>query len=143
MRVRVRVCLSKASAGKMRQTLQIFCWLGDSVSGAKPPRLTLVNHAQEQSNSSRSSPLNAFTVYRFLYVIPKSRSRQQIASCCCVFLLSSIVFCFDTRTETKTPFFCFVFVSTDLFRYLTHNKNSNCICLRSVKTQTMRCIVFL
>lgn len=89
----VCVCLSEVSAGEMRQTLQIFSWLCDSVNGAKPPRLTLVNHAQEQSHSSQSSPLHAFPAYRFLYVILKSRSRRQIASCCFVFfcLLSSFV----------------------------------------------------
>lgn len=34
--LRACVCSRGASAAEMRQTLQIFCWLGDSVCSAKP-----------------------------------------------------------------------------------------------------------
>lgn len=94
-RARARVCVF---AAKMQQTLQIFCWLGDSVCSAKAPWQTQAN---EELRIFRYSRIGA-SVNLIINI-----------SACSLLSPTSCVLCFNTKTLrcSSSSLFCEGFVA--------------------------------
>lgn len=113
-----------ASAAKMRQTLQIFCWLGDSVCSAKAPWQT--------------GAIEELWIFRYSRIGASVNLIINISACP---LLSptSCVFCFNTKTPrfSSSSLFCEGFVAW------FHTMRTRGLFLSSLKTETMFCVVFI
>lgn len=117
-----------AFAAKMRQTLQIFCWLGDSVCSAKAPWQT--------------GAIEELRIFRYSRIGASVNLIINIGACS---LLSptSRVFCFSTKTLrfSSSSLFCEGFVAW--FHNIWHTMRTRGSFLSSLKTETMFTVVFI